>query len=93
MTDGMRGFFSLLAGLAVGLAVAGLVSPRSGAANRKLIQRKAEKAKKLLGNTIHEGAQYVTRRGTEMLEEAGELMDQGKEACRAAGEKLAHAAL
>jgi hypothetical protein len=58
MTDGMRGFFSLMAGL----AVAGLVS-------------------------------YVTRRGTEMLDEAGELMDQGKEACRAAGEKLAHAAL
>ena len=36
MTNGIRGFFSLLTGIGVGLVVAGLVSPRSGAANRKL---------------------------------------------------------
>ena len=93
MRDGIRGLCSLLTGLGVGLLVAGLASPRSGAANRKLIQRKSEKARRLLKNTIQERAQYLTRRGTEMLDEASELMEQGKAAYRAASEKLAHAAL
>ena len=94
MTDPrIRAFSCLMSGLAVGIAVAGLFAPRSGAATRKLVQRKAQKAKRLVKTTIDDGNRYITRRGTEALDKASELISRGKEAYHAAMEKMAPAAL
>jgi gas vesicle protein len=94
MTDQRLSAFScLMSGLGVGIAVAGLLAPRSGAASRKLIQRKAQKAKRLVKNTIRDRKRYITRRGTEVLGQARELINRGKEGYRTTMEKMAPAAL
>ena len=93
MTDQRISAFScLMCGLGVGIAVAGLLAPRSGAASRKLIQQKAQKAKRLAETAIDDANRYITREGTEVVDQARELINQGKEACRAAMEKMVPAA-
>jgi gas vesicle protein len=93
MTDPrIKAFSCVMSGLGVGIAVAGLLAPCSGATTRKLIQRKARKVKRLFKTTIDKGNRYITRRGTEALDQASEFINQGKEAYRAAMEKMAPAA-
>ena len=111
MTDRRINVFScLVAGLGVGIAVGGLFAPRTGAATRRLIQREARKARRLVRTTMQEGAEYVARHARAVLDEASEIIDRseetfnkrkdklgnlvgaGKEAYRAAAERLAHTA-
>jgi hypothetical protein len=88
----IREFSYLLTGLGAGILVGGLFAPRSGDASRRLILRKAQKTKRAVETAAGEGTRYITRRGTEVLDQAGEWVDRGKHAYRAA-EKMVQAAL
>jgi gas vesicle protein len=77
-------FTYLVGGLGFGAAAAGLLAPRSGAASRKLIRRKAQKAKRFVKKAIGDGNGYLTRTGTEVLKQATELIDRSKKTYRMA---------
>lgn len=93
MTDQRIRTFSYLAtALGAGILVGGLFAPRAGDASRKLIARKAQRAKRVVKNTVSDSARYITRRGTKVRDQTIELIDRGKGMYRAA-EKMVHAAL
>ena len=93
MTDHrIRAFSYLMTGLGAGILVGGLFAPRSGDASRKLIRQKALKVKKVVRIAAQDSTRFLTRRGTEARDQAGELMDRGKKVYRAAG-RLVQAAL
>src|SRR5262245_20362518 len=92
MTDQRIGAFTcLLTGLGVGMALATLLAPRSGSATRTLIQQKADAAKDFLTTKAEEGKTYLKSRGTDLLHEAGELVDRGKQAVQEQKDRLASA--
>jgi hypothetical protein len=93
MTDQrIRAFSYLMTGLGAGILVGGLFAPRSGDASRKLILRKAQRVKRVVKSAADDSTRFITRRGSEVRDQAGELMDRGKAVYRAAG-KLVHAAM
>jgi gas vesicle protein len=63
------GFSSFLLGLGVGIGVAVLFAPKSGAETRQLIKDKTG-----------EGTDYLKQRRTDLRDSAGDLMNKGKEA-------------
>lgn len=69
----------LLAGFGVGVAVAVLMAPQSGAATRNLIHQKAEAA----GNTVkakaNETNEYIKSRATQAVDQTSQLVDRGKQ--------------
>ena len=65
--DSKLGYFFL--GLGVGVAVGLLFAPNSGEETRALIKNKAL-----------EGSDYLKRRGEELKESAGEMIDKGRDA-------------
>ena len=75
VTEGI-GYF--VVGVCVGGAVALLLAPKSGEQTRKLIAKKAE-----------EGKAYVTSRGREFKDQAGELVDKGRDLVNKQRERLA----
>jgi len=73
----MSGASCLLAGLGTGLALGILFAPRSGEESRHVIREKARERRNLLKSTIDEGQDYIKRRGTELVDQANELVDRG----------------
>ncbi len=75
-------FVYFLGGLGVGAILALLFAPQSGKQTRELIAQKAE-----------EGKDYVTTKGREVVRQAEEFMEKGKEALADAlesGKKALH---
>jgi gas vesicle protein len=80
MTDQrMTSVYCLLAGFGLGLGVAILIAPRSGAATRKLIQEKAEAAGNFVKTKTSETNEYVKRRAAEALDQTNCLLERSKE--------------
>jgi len=73
----MSGASCLLAGLGTGLAVGILFAPRSGEESRHVIREKVREGRNLLKNTLDGGQDYIKRRGTELVDQANELVDRG----------------
>ena len=63
-----NGFSSFLLGLGVGVGIGMLFAPKAGAETRQLIKDKAG-----------EGGEFLKQRGTELKQQAGDLVDKGKE--------------
>ena len=74
------GIGCFLLGVCVGGAVALLLAPKTGEQTRKLIAKKAE-----------EGKAYVASRGREFKDQAGELVEKGKDLVSKQRERLAGA--
>ena len=72
------GIGCFLLGAGVGAAVALLLAPESGEQTRKLIAKKAD-----------EGKAYVASRGREIKDQAGELVEKGKDLVNKQRERLA----
>jgi gas vesicle protein len=87
-----RVLYILATGVGAGILVGGLFAPRAGDASRKLIAKRAQRARKVLKSAVNDGTRFLTRRGTEVRDQASELMDRSRGMYRAAG-KLLHAAM
>lgn len=64
--DGLAGFFL---GVGAGVCIALLFAPKSGRETRDALKSKA-----------NDGTEYLKRRGSELRDTAGEMIDRGKEA-------------
>ncbi|MGD1093870.1 MAG: YtxH domain-containing protein [Bryobacteraceae bacterium] len=73
--DNKLSFFFL--GLGLGVAVGVLFAPKSGTETRELLRSKAE-----------EGADYVKRRGEELVDTAADAVDKGKQTIQRHKENL-----
>jgi gas vesicle protein len=73
--DNKLSFFFL--GLGLGVAVGVLFAPKSGTETRDLLRSKAE-----------EGADYVKRRGEELVDTAADAVDKGKQTIQRHKENL-----
>ena len=92
MTDQRFGvFFCFLTGMGVGMALAVLLAPRSSSATRTLIHQKADEAKDFLTAKAEEGKSYLKNSGTELFQQASELVDRGKQAVQEQKDRLASA--
>jgi gas vesicle protein len=67
--DDNKGLPYFFLGLGIGVAVGMIFAPQAGAETRNLIRNRAS-----------EGGDYVRRRGSELREGAGELLERGKTA-------------
>src|SRR5580658_337889 len=76
--DNKLSYFFL--GLGLGVAVGVLFAPNSGSETRDLLRSKAE-----------EGADYVKRRGEELVDTAAEAVDKGKQTIQRHRENLSAA--
>ncbi len=76
--DNKLSYFFL--GLGLGVAVGVLFAPKSGTETRDLLRSKAE-----------EGADYVKRRGEELVDTATEAVDKGKQTIQRHKENLSAA--
>jgi gas vesicle protein len=74
------GLASFLLGLGVGVGVGLIFAPKSGEETRELLKGKAD-----------EGKEYLKRRGTELRDSAGEIIERGKEAISRQKDTLAEA--
>ncbi|MGA2072349.1 MAG: YtxH domain-containing protein [Terriglobia bacterium] len=72
------GIGCFLVGVGIGGAVALLFAPKSGEQTRKLIAKKAE-----------EGRGYVSSKGWELKDQAGEMVEKGKDLVNKQRERLA----
>lgn len=73
-------FGAFLAGLGVGVAIGMLFAPKAGDETRELIKSKAG-----------EGKEYLKQRTSEFRDQAGELIEKGKEALGRQKENIADA--
>ena len=69
----------LLAGFGVGVAVAVLVAPRSGADTRNLIQQKAEAAGNTVKTKANQTNEYIRSRATQAVDQTREVLAKQKE--------------
>jgi gas vesicle protein len=74
------GIGCFLVGAGIGGAVALLFVPKSGEQTRKLIAKKAE-----------EGRDYVSSKGRELKDQAGDMVEKGKDLVNKQRERLAEA--
>jgi gas vesicle protein len=74
------GLASFLLGLGVGVGVGLIFAPKSGEETRELLKGKAD-----------EGKEYLKRRGSELRDSAGEIIERGKEAISRQKDTLAEA--
>jgi gas vesicle protein len=74
------GLASFLLGLGVGVGVGLIFAPKSGEETRELLKGKAD-----------EGKDYLKRRGSELRDSAGEIIERGKEAISRQKDTLAEA--
>lgn len=75
-----RGLSYFFLGLGIGVAIGVLFAPKSGEETRDYLRSKAG-----------EGRDYLKRRGEELYESAGELVEKGKAAISSQKERLAAA--
>jgi gas vesicle protein len=80
MADQRTTFYCFLVGLGVGMAVTVLIAPRSGAATRKLIRRRASEASDLVKTKTNQASKYIKRRAAETLDQASEMIESCKDA-------------
>jgi gas vesicle protein len=80
MADQRTTFYCFVTGLGVGMAVTLLIAPRSGAATRKLIRRRAAEASDLVRTKTTHATKYIKRRSAATLEQAGKMIESCKEA-------------
>ena len=73
-------FTAFLAGLGLGVGIGMLFAPKAGGETREFIKTKAG-----------EGKDYLKQRGTELREQAGDLIEKSKEALGRQKETLADA--
>lgn len=73
-------FSAFLAGVGLGIGIGMLFAPKAGGETREYIKGKAG-----------EGKEYLKQRSTELREQAGDLIDKGKEALGRQKETLADA--
>jgi gas vesicle protein len=71
---------SFLLGVAVGVGIGLLFAPKPGHETRELLKGKAD-----------EGREYLKRRGAELRESAGDIIERGKEAIGRQKDTLAEA--
>lgn len=74
------GLSSFLLGLGVGIGVGVLFAPKTGRETREMLKGKAD-----------EGKEYLRRRGTELRDSAGDIIERGKEAISRQKDTLAEA--
>jgi len=74
------GLPSFLLGLGVGIGVGLLFAPKAGYETRELLKGKAD-----------EGKEYLRRRGSELRDSAGDIIERGKEAIGRQRDTLAEA--
>jgi gas vesicle protein len=74
------GLASFLLGLGVGVGLGMIFAPKSGEETRELLKGKAD-----------EGKEYLKRRGSELRDSAGEIIERGKEAISRQKDTLAEA--
>jgi gas vesicle protein len=80
MAEDTSKFTYFLAGLGFGALIGLLFAPRSGEETRDFIGTKAQEGREFVGRKSREGREFVDRKGREVCEQAGELIEQGKEA-------------
>lgn len=79
MTDrNITGLYCFLGGLGVGIAVAVLFAPDSGAGTRDSIRRKAGEGRDLLNAKADEGREYLKRQGAKLVDQTNEFVERGK---------------
>jgi len=88
MIGGLRWF---LTGLAAGLSLGILFAPQSGEKSRRLIRNKAQDGNDLLKSSVNQGQEYIKRQGKELLDEANDLIDRGKNAVKHQKDQLSAA--
>ena len=74
------GLASFLLGLGVGVGVGLIFAPKSGEETRELLKGKAD-----------EGKEYLKRRGSELRDSAGDIIERGKEVISRQKDTLAEA--
>ena len=74
------GLASFLLGLGVGVGFGLIFAPKSGEETRELLKGKAD-----------EGKEYLKRRGSELRDSAGEIIERGKEVISRQKDTLAEA--
>lgn len=74
------GLASFVLGVGVGVGLGLLFAPKAGEETRELLKEKAD-----------EGKEYLKRRGTELRDSAGEIIERGKEAISRQKDTLAEA--
>jgi gas vesicle protein len=74
------GLASFVLGVGVGVGLGLLFAPKSGEETRELLKGKAD-----------EGKEYLKRRGSELRDNAGEIIERGKEAISRQKDTLAEA--
>jgi gas vesicle protein len=88
MIGGLPWFFT---GLGAGLSLGILFAPQSGEESRRLIRNKAQDGNDLLKSSVAQGQEYIKRQGKELLDEANELIDRGKNAVKQQKDQLSAA--
>jgi len=79
MTDkNTTGLYYFLGGLGLGLAVAVLFAPDSGAGTRDSIRRKAGEGRDLLNAKADEGREFLKRQGAKIADRTNEYVERGK---------------
>jgi gas vesicle protein len=73
-------FGAFLAGMGIGVAVGMLFAPKAGGETREILKNKAG-----------EGKEYLRQRSVELKDQAGDLIDKGKEALNRQKDTLADA--
>jgi len=74
------GLASFVLGVGVGVGLGLIFAPKSGEETRELLKGKAD-----------EGKEYLKRRGSELRDSAGEIIERGKEAISRQKDTLAEA--
>ena len=74
------GLTSFVLGVGVGVGLGLIFAPKSGEETRELLKGKAD-----------EGKEYLKRRGSELRDSAGEIIERGKEAISRQKDTLAEA--
>jgi gas vesicle protein len=92
MTDrNTTGLYCFLGGLGVGIAVAVLFAPDSGAGTRDSIRRKAGAGRDLLNAKADEGREYLKRQGARLADQTNEFVERGKRVVNEQKEKVTSA--
>jgi len=91
MGERNSGLAYFIVGMGVGVAIGILLAPRSGRETRDYLRQKAGEGRDYLKERTDEGKEYLRRRSSELREQAGDLVDRGKEAISHQKDQLAAA--
>lgn len=92
MADNNNGLGYFIVGMGIGVAVGLLVAPRSGEETRRILREKADEGTDYVRGRAEEGREYVRRRGEELRNQAGDIIEKGREVINRQKDQL-HAAV